>query len=145
MNSGKFATRWQRQATEVIRYLGDVLTSLSGVGWTRCAMGLSYLLWPSITTTGGLDDPVEKRDCQEGGSPCVVGGREEQGTGPPLRGSLRQRGHGHARGLDGPPSGEIGTYSSIRIHRIVRGKITDEWSEGSLLEMLLPAIEREIR
>ena len=44
-----------------------------------------------------------------------------------------------------PPSGEIGTYSTIRINRIVGGKITDEWSEGSLLEMLLPSFEREIR
>jgi predicted ester cyclase len=44
-----------------------------------------------------------------------------------------------------PPSGEEGPYSSIRIHRIVAGKITDEWSEGSILEVLLPAIEREVR
>src|ERR671918_790602 len=43
-----------------------------------------------------------------------------------------------------PPSGEEGPYSSIRIHRIVGGKITDEWSEGSILEVL-PAIEREVR
>jgi serine phosphatase RsbU (regulator of sigma subunit)/predicted ester cyclase len=44
-----------------------------------------------------------------------------------------------------PPSGEVGTYSTIRINCIVGGKITDEWSEGSLLEMLLPSFEREIR
>jgi len=44
-----------------------------------------------------------------------------------------------------PPSGEVGQYSSIKIHRIVGGKITDEWSEGSLLEVLLPSFEREIR
>src|SRR3712207_299326 len=44
-----------------------------------------------------------------------------------------------------PPSGEVSTYSTIRINRIVGGKITDEWSEGSLLEMLLPSFEREIR
>ncbi len=44
-----------------------------------------------------------------------------------------------------PPSGEVGTYSTIRINRIVGGKIADEWSEGSLLEMLLPSFEREIR
>ncbi len=44
-----------------------------------------------------------------------------------------------------PPSGEVGTYSSIRIHRIVGGKITDEWSEGNLLEWILPSFEREIR
>ena len=44
-----------------------------------------------------------------------------------------------------PPSGEVATYSSIKIHRIAGGKITDEWSEGSLLEVLLPSFEREIR
>jgi len=44
-----------------------------------------------------------------------------------------------------PPSGEEGTYSSIRIHRIVGGKVTDEWSEGNLLEWILPSFEREIR
>jgi predicted ester cyclase len=44
-----------------------------------------------------------------------------------------------------PPSGEVGVYSSIRIHRIVEGKVTDEWSEGNLLEWILPSFEREIR
>jgi predicted ester cyclase len=44
-----------------------------------------------------------------------------------------------------PPSGEVGEYSSIKIHRIVGGKITDEWSEGNLLGVLLPSFEREIR
>jgi predicted ester cyclase len=44
-----------------------------------------------------------------------------------------------------PPSGEVGVYSSIRIYRIVGGKITDEWSEGNLLEWILPSFEREIR
>src|ERR687896_970994 len=44
-----------------------------------------------------------------------------------------------------PPNGEEGTYSSIRINRIVRGKVTDEWSEGNLLEWIMPSFEREIR
>jgi predicted ester cyclase len=44
-----------------------------------------------------------------------------------------------------PPSGEEGIYSSIRIHRIVGDQITDEWSEGNLLEWILPSFEREIR
>ena len=44
-----------------------------------------------------------------------------------------------------PPSGEEGTYSSISILRIVRGKVTDEWSEGNLLEWILPSFEREIQ
>ena len=44
-----------------------------------------------------------------------------------------------------PPSGEEGTYASIRIHRIAGGQVTDEWSEGNLLEWILPSFEREIR
>ena len=47
--------------------------------------------------------------------------------------------------LDVPPSGEEATYSSIRIHRIVGGKVTDEWSEGNLVEWIMPSFEREIR
>jgi predicted ester cyclase len=43
------------------------------------------------------------------------------------------------------PSGEEGIYSGIRIHRIVGDKITDEWSEGNLLGVLLAAFEREIQ
>jgi predicted ester cyclase len=43
------------------------------------------------------------------------------------------------------PSGEEGIYSGIRIHRIVGDKITDEWSEGNLLGVLLPSFEREIQ
>jgi predicted ester cyclase len=44
-----------------------------------------------------------------------------------------------------PPSGEVGEYSSIRIHRIAGGKVTDEWSEGNLLEWIMLSFEREIR
>jgi predicted ester cyclase len=44
-----------------------------------------------------------------------------------------------------PPSGEVGEYSSIKIHRVMGDKITDEWSEGNLLGVLLPSFEREIR
>jgi predicted ester cyclase len=44
-----------------------------------------------------------------------------------------------------PPSGEVGEYSSIRIHRVAGDKITDEWSEGNLLGVILPSFEREIR
>jgi predicted ester cyclase len=47
--------------------------------------------------------------------------------------------------LGARPTGEVGTYSSIRIHRIVGGKIAEEWSEGNLLGVLLPSFEREIR
>jgi serine phosphatase RsbU (regulator of sigma subunit)/predicted ester cyclase len=42
-----------------------------------------------------------------------------------------------------PPSGEEATYSTIRIHRIVGDKITDEWSEGSLVEWIMSSFERE--
>jgi serine phosphatase RsbU (regulator of sigma subunit) len=42
-----------------------------------------------------------------------------------------------------PPSGEEATYSTIRIHRIVGGKMTDEWSEGSLVEWIMSSFERE--
>ena len=44
-----------------------------------------------------------------------------------------------------PPSGERADYASIRIHRIVGGQVTDEWSEGNLLEWIMPFFEREIR
>ena len=44
-----------------------------------------------------------------------------------------------------PPSGEEGTYSTIRIQRIVGSRITDEWSEGNLVEWIMPSFEREIR
>ena len=44
-----------------------------------------------------------------------------------------------------PPSGEEGTYSTIRIHRIAGGQIADEWSEGNLVEWIMPTFEREIR
>lgn len=44
-----------------------------------------------------------------------------------------------------PPSGEVATYSSIRIHRIAGSKVAEEWSEGNLLGVMLPSFEREIR
>jgi predicted ester cyclase len=66
-----------------------------------------------------------------------------QGEKVMTRMSLRFIHRGEILGV--PPSGEVGVYSSIKIHRIVGGKITDEWSEGSLLGVLLPSFEREIR
>jgi serine phosphatase RsbU (regulator of sigma subunit)/predicted ester cyclase len=44
-----------------------------------------------------------------------------------------------------PPSGEEANYASIRIHRMAGGRITDEWSEGNLVEWIMPFFEREIR
>jgi predicted ester cyclase len=66
-----------------------------------------------------------------------------QGEKVMTRFSLRFIHRGEILGV--PPSGEVGEYSSIKIHRIVGGKITDEWSEGNLLGVLLPSFEREIR
>ena len=66
-----------------------------------------------------------------------------QGEKVMTRISLRFIHRGEILGV--PPSGEVGEYSSIKIHRIVGGKITDEWSEGNLLGVLLPSFEREIR
>ena len=66
-----------------------------------------------------------------------------QGEKVMTRFSLRFIHRGEFLGV--PPSGEVGEYSSIKIHRIVGGKITEEWSEGSLLGVLLPSFEREIR
>ncbi len=66
-----------------------------------------------------------------------------QGEKVMTRFSLRFIHRGEILGV--PPSGEVGEYSSIKIHRIVGGKITEEWSEGSLLGVLLPSFEREIR
>jgi predicted ester cyclase len=134
-------------------------------------------------------DPLEERMLpRRRSSSCVVAGREEQGTSPPLLGGFRQRRLGHTRRADGPhfvdrsllpgqgssreeykrsatefhaafsntgftiedqiaegdkvvtkfslmsihrseflgvpPSGEVRVYSSIRIRRTGRGKIT---------------------
>ena len=43
------------------------------------------------------------------------------------------------------PTGEESSYSGIHIHRIADGKIVEEWSESDLLEVVQPALEREIR
>jgi predicted ester cyclase len=66
-----------------------------------------------------------------------------QGDKVMTRFSMRFIHRGELLGI--PPSDEVGEYSSIKIHRIVGDKITDEWSEGNLLGVLLPSFEREIR
>jgi predicted ester cyclase len=66
-----------------------------------------------------------------------------QGDKVMTRFSMRFIHRGEILGI--PPSDEVGEYSSIKIHRISGDKITDEWSEGNLLGVLLPSFEREIR
>jgi steroid delta-isomerase-like uncharacterized protein len=43
------------------------------------------------------------------------------------------------------PTGQETSYSGIHIHRIVDGKIVEEWSESDNLEVVQPALEQEMR
>ncbi len=43
------------------------------------------------------------------------------------------------------PTGRGVTISGVIIHRIADGKIAEEWSEGDLLNIMLPAFEQETR
>ena len=43
------------------------------------------------------------------------------------------------------PTGEETAYTAIHIHRIVGGKIAEEWSESDFLSVLEPAFEEEMR
>ena len=43
------------------------------------------------------------------------------------------------------PTGEETTYTGMTFHRIVAGKIAEEWGESDFLSVLEPAFEREIR
>ena len=43
------------------------------------------------------------------------------------------------------PTGEETTYTGMTFHRIVAGKIAEEWSESDFLSVMEPAFEREIR
>ena len=47
--------------------------------------------------------------------------------------------------LGAAPTGEEAGYSGIHIHRLVGGKIAEEWSETDLLDVMLPALEQEMR
>ncbi len=47
--------------------------------------------------------------------------------------------------LGAAPTGEEADYSAIHIHRISDGKIVEEWSETDLLNVMLPALEQEMR
>jgi predicted ester cyclase len=43
------------------------------------------------------------------------------------------------------PTGEETAYTGMTFHRIVAGKIAEEWGESDFLSVLEPAFEREIR
>jgi predicted ester cyclase len=43
------------------------------------------------------------------------------------------------------PTGEETTYTGITFHRIVAGKIAEEWGESDFLSVMEPAFEREMR
>jgi predicted ester cyclase len=43
------------------------------------------------------------------------------------------------------PTGEETTYTGMTFHRIVAGKIAEEWGESDFLSVMEPAFEREIR
>jgi serine phosphatase RsbU (regulator of sigma subunit) len=47
--------------------------------------------------------------------------------------------------LGAAPTGEEADYSGIHIHRMSDGKIVEEWSETDLLNVMLPALEQEMR
>jgi steroid delta-isomerase-like uncharacterized protein len=47
--------------------------------------------------------------------------------------------------LGADPTGQETRYSGIHIHRIVDGKIAEEWSESDNLEVVQPALEQEVR
>jgi signal transduction histidine kinase len=47
--------------------------------------------------------------------------------------------------LGADPTGQETRYSGIHIHRIVDGKIAEEWSEADNLEVVQPALEQEMR
>jgi steroid delta-isomerase-like uncharacterized protein len=47
--------------------------------------------------------------------------------------------------LGADPTGEETSYSGITIHRIADGKIAEEWGESDNLEVVRPALEKEVR
>jgi predicted ester cyclase len=53
----------------------------------------------------------------------------------------------HDRGpfMGVPPSGRRSTYTRVLIHRVVGGRILEEWSHDDPANILLPALEQEIR
>jgi serine phosphatase RsbU (regulator of sigma subunit)/predicted ester cyclase len=44
-----------------------------------------------------------------------------------------------------PPTGRRTTFTGVYLHRIVGGKIVEEWSQGDFLNIMLPALEQQMR
>jgi predicted ester cyclase len=53
----------------------------------------------------------------------------------------------HDRGplMGVPPTGKRTTFTGVYLHRIVGGKIVEEWSQGDFLNIMLPALEQQMR
>jgi predicted ester cyclase len=43
------------------------------------------------------------------------------------------------------PTGKRTTFSGVYLHRVVGGKIVEEWSQGDFLDLILPALEKQMR
>jgi predicted ester cyclase len=43
------------------------------------------------------------------------------------------------------PTGKRTTFTGVYLHRIVGGKIVEEWSQGDFLNIMLPALEQQMR
>jgi predicted ester cyclase len=44
-----------------------------------------------------------------------------------------------------PPTGKRSSFTGVYLHRIVGGKIVEEWSQGDFLNIMLPALEQQTR
>jgi serine phosphatase RsbU (regulator of sigma subunit)/predicted ester cyclase len=53
----------------------------------------------------------------------------------------------HDRGplMGVPPTGRRTTFTGVYLHRVVGGKIVEEWSQGDFLNIMLPALEQQMR
>ena len=53
----------------------------------------------------------------------------------------------HDRGplMGVPPTGRRTTFTGVFLHRVVGGRIVEEWSQGDFLNIMLPALEQQMR
>jgi predicted ester cyclase len=53
----------------------------------------------------------------------------------------------HDRGplMGVPPTGKQTTFTGVYLHRVVDGRIVEEWSQGDFLNIMLPALEQQMR
>ena len=53
----------------------------------------------------------------------------------------------HDRGpfMGVPPTGRRDSFTGVFLHRVVGGKIVEEWSQGDFLNIMLPALEQQMR